>query len=249
MSVKSTNAAHGATSGAFSLNVADKLYWTLEGWLYFDGPIAGGDDMVATVYNSSGSPFAHMMITSANKLALYDGAFSATGSGGDIPSGAWFQVAMRYQRPGGAGDKTLDVGMWRSGDANWAVTNTLTNNWNNDQTPGSIRLGWPENTAGVLARYAYWQFYSGGSTNDSGAYRSVADLNAQRASTSLHAAYSSGFREQWKLTTNDGNLWNGDIGVNLTNSSMTFDASNPTLSSSAPIAALARHYAMLRAAS
>jgi hypothetical protein len=232
MSLKSTSESHYATSGVFSLNAADRQYWTLTGWVYVDS-VAGGDDWMAAVYNSSNNPIAYLYLSSAGKLGIYDGVYSDITAGNALPSGEWVQVAMRFSRPGGTGTRVLDCGMWRSGDANWAVTNTISQD-TGDQVPHYVRF--PGITAGgLLGRYAYWQFYSGGTDQNSGAYMSVSDLNAQRSSTSAHAAYGNGFREQWKMTVNDATLLEGDIAIDLTNSGMTFDAENPTISAGSSV--------------
>ena len=229
MALKATAESHGAVSGAFGLTSTDREYWTACGWYYYDGG-AVGSDWIATIANASNNPIAYLFITSGGKVGVYDGGFSSESGGDALPSGEWVYLGLRFQRPGGSGNKTLSVGMWKTGYANWTETNSIANTFASDSAPDKLYLG--RDSGGFNAcpgRFIYWRVYTGGTDQNSGAYLSAAALDTQRNQATASAAFGNGFRENWKMATNDANLLVGDHGVNLTNNGLSWDAAAPTL--------------------
>lgn len=240
------NAATDKAQATLTLHADDNYYWTFFDIWKFDAS-SGTHGRVLGVQSGSGARF-EVRCNSTGTFFLFNAAgTNSTESAVAVTPGEWNGLALRFDA---LGDATLCLR--RPADSGFAVVCTVTAGGGVHQ-PVKPTLGSGDTGAydSQFGKHAHARLFTGGAARSNTAHLSLADLNAEYASATLvkTSLGTNGVYEAWTGASNHAATYNSPTNDFAgTGTTIASPADNPTFGgSSTPIAALARHYAMLRA--
>jgi hypothetical protein len=214
--------------------------WTLAGWVRIASGLSSSTGYIAmSACDAGGNQCAY---------EYYNGTVYAIFNGNVVGSVNWSGKLDVWHYLAWVQAASNDLKAYYCAESAGSMTTigTSTAYW---MTPNRVSFGkiagvFAEGTASPPGQYRYLRWWEAASLT-------AAELLTERDRTTPHATYASNCKGSWKLpdgTTTTDDSGNSNVVTITSGGTSAQEPTGPTDGSSTPIAALARHYAMLRAA-